>query len=413
MKIIHVSASDVNGGAARAAYRIHKSLGCVGVQSEMWVNNYDSGDWTVTGPSNNLQKGFNILRPQLVKPLLKLFSTENPILHSLSILPSSLLRRINSSNADIVHLHWVQSEMLSISDISKINKPLIWTLHDMWSFSGAEHVAYDDRWRDGYNIHNRPKNESGIDLNRWTWLRKKKHWQTPMQIVCPSNWLAECVKSSALMHNWPVKVIPNTLDFFTWKPIDKQFARDLLGLPKGVKLLSFGSFKENDSKHKGFDLLEEALLTLAKRVDSNSLELIIFGQHAPKSPPSLGFKVHYIGHVRDDLSLRAIYSSSDAFVLPSRIDNFPNTAIEAFACGAPVIAFDTCGLKDLVSHKVNGYLAKSFDTRDLAFGIYDVVFSKEGVLSSEDIRSHAEIQYSYSVISEKYKDLYHHILSNN
>ena len=99
---------------------------------------------------------------------------------------------INSSDADVVNLHWVQAEMLSIADISRIAKPLVWTLHDMWAFSGAEHCAWDNRWRDGYRRNNRPKHERGFDLNRWAWQRKRKYWRRPMQIVCPSQWLADC-----------------------------------------------------------------------------------------------------------------------------------------------------------------------------------------------------------------------------
>ena len=88
--------------------------------------------------------------------------TKNPILHSPSFLSSSWVKKINSSDADIVNLHWVQHEMLSVSDISKIKKPLVWTLHDMWGFCGAEHISWDKRWLDGYNVDNRPNYESRI-----------------------------------------------------------------------------------------------------------------------------------------------------------------------------------------------------------------------------------------------------------
>ena len=106
-----------------------------------------------------------------------------------AILPSSWIKKINESTADIVNLHWTQHEMLSISDISKINKPVVWTLHDMWGFCGAEHISWDDRWEKGYNKNNRPTHESGFDLNKWTWKRKIKYWKKPIQIITPSNWL--------------------------------------------------------------------------------------------------------------------------------------------------------------------------------------------------------------------------------
>ena len=108
--------------------------------------------------------------------------------------------------------------MLSIADIGKIKKPIVWTLHDMWAFCGAEHYSQVDRWRSGYNKKNRPTYESGFDINRWTWLRKLNHWHKPIHIVSPSNWLANCVRESKLMNNWPVSVVPNLLNTDNWKP---------------------------------------------------------------------------------------------------------------------------------------------------------------------------------------------------
>ena len=172
MKVIHLSNSD-SGGAGIAAYRIHKSLTKIGVNSEMWVNVSINKDNSVKSSKNIFKKFFNFTRRNSKKTLMLFLKTKNPILHSPSFLSSSWVKKINSSDADIVNLHWVQHEMLSVSDISKIKKPLVWTLHDMWGFCGAEHISWDKRWLDGYNVDNRPNYEIGFDINRWTWLRKK------------------------------------------------------------------------------------------------------------------------------------------------------------------------------------------------------------------------------------------------
>ena len=184
MKVFQLNHSDINGGAARAAYRIHHAVRSSGIDSRMLVNVAASDDWTVHGPSNNLAKAYHRVRPQLTKPLSKLLRTDNSIIHSPALVPSRWPELINSSDADVVNLHWVQAEMLSIADISRIGKPVVWTLHDMWAFCGAEHYAWDNRWRDGYRRNNRPKHESGFDLNRWAWQRKRKKWRRPLQIVC-------------------------------------------------------------------------------------------------------------------------------------------------------------------------------------------------------------------------------------
>ena len=137
MNIITVNKFDIKGGAARAAYRIHHALRSSGIETQMLVNVADSGDWTVQGPTNKWGKAIGRIRPQLATPLRQLLRTGNPIIHSPAVLPSRWPERINASDADVVHLHWVQGEMLSIADIGRIHKPIVWTLHDMWAFCGA------------------------------------------------------------------------------------------------------------------------------------------------------------------------------------------------------------------------------------------------------------------------------------
>jgi glycosyltransferase involved in cell wall biosynthesis len=367
MKILHLNYFDINGGAARAAYRIHHALRTSGVDSTMFVNIAAAGDWTVESPVRGWHKIASLVRPQVGKLVGKLLRTQNPVIHSPAVLSASLVKRINQSDADVVHLHWICSEMLSVADIGRIQKPIVWTLHDMWAFCGAEHLAWDQRWREGYRRDNRPAHESGFDLNRWTWERKRKHWQRPMQIVTPSRWMGECVSDSALMKNWPVNVVPNCLDTEQWQPIPQVLARQLLGLPVDVPLVLFGTAGANADHNKGFDLMACSLEHL--RGEIPGLELVILGQLAPRIPLNLGFHVHYTGYLHDDLTLRALYSAVNMLVIPSRIENLPNTGIEALACGTPVVAFDTGGMSDIVRHLATGYLAKAFDTIDMANGI--------------------------------------------
>jgi glycosyltransferase involved in cell wall biosynthesis len=404
--VIHLNHSDITGGAARAAYRIHHALRASGADSRMWVNQAAAGDWTVEGPSSKRDKALAMFRPQLVRPLVSALKTGNPIIHSPSILPSGWVKRINASDADLVHVHWLQGEMLSIADVGRIEKPLVWTLHDMWAFCGAEHLASDDRWRDGYRKDNRPPHESGLDLNRWTWQRKRKHWQRPMHIVAPSQWLSDCVRESALMRDWPVSVVPNCLDTDRWAPLDKALARELLGLPTDIPLIAFGSYSANAAPHKGFDLLQAALQQLRHEPVVRGLELVVFGQLAPQSPPSLSFPIHYTGHLRDDLSLRALFSGADVVVVPSRQEAFGQAASEAHACGTPVVVFDTGGLPDIVEHQRTGYLAKAFDTKDLAQGIAWVLAQRESGLLGKCAREKAVAQFSEHVVSAQYVSVY-------
>ena len=405
MKIIHLNYSDASGGAARATYRIHRSLIKKGITSEMWVNKKSSEDWTVKEPKSKFFKVLSELNPRLMRYVTKiLLETKNKIVHSISIMPSTWVKLINNSDADIIHLHWIQNEMLSIKDLSKIKKPIVWTLHDMWPFCGAEHFTTDKRWSEGYNANNRPDYESGFDLNRWTWQRKKKYWKTSLQIITPSEWLEQCVGKSILMKNWPVTVVPNPIDTDSWKPLDKKLSRDCLNLPQKTKLLLFGAAGGTSDYRKGFDLIQDSLKLTHNKV--NNTMLLIFGQSKPDTPIDFGLPVHYMGNLQDEISLQCVYNAADVMLIPSRQDNLPNTAVEAHACGVPVVAFDIGGLSDIVKHQQTGYLAKAFDVADFARGINWILENNKKLKLAENARNQIKNNFSTEIIANKYIDIY-------
>lgn len=412
MKIIHLNYSDASGGAARATYRIHRSLIKKGITSEMWVNKKSTEDWTVKEPKNKITIALNEIRPRLVRYSSKIiFNTNDRVIHP-STLPSAWVRNINNSDADIIHLHWIQNEMLSIKDLSKIKKPIVWTLHDMWPFCGAEHFTTDKRWSEGYNANNRPDYESGFDLNRWTWQRKKKYWKKSLQIITPSEWLEQCVGKSILMKNWPVTVVPNPIDTDSWKPLDKKLSRDYLNLPQKSQILLFGSAVGSSlDPRKGFDLIRKSLDFLLKNKQNKKIELVIFGQSKPDTPIDFGLPVHYMGNLQDEISLQFVYSSSDVMLIPSRQDNLPNTAVEAHACGVPVVAFDIGGLSDIVKHQQTGYLAKAFDVADFARGINWILENNKKLKLAENARKYSLLKFSESKIVEKYMNIYNKFLN--
>jgi glycosyltransferase involved in cell wall biosynthesis len=281
----------------------------------------------------------------------------------------------------------------------------------MWAFCGAEHYTNDNRWREGYYSNNRPNYESGFDLNRWTWNRKKKYWNKPIHIVTPSAWLAKCARESALMKNWPVSVIAYPVDTDHWKPMDKKNARQLLNLSQDTNLILFGAVGGGKDPRKGYDLLLSALEYLKVDKKIKKIELVIFGQSKPKSQPDLGFPIHYSGHLHDDLSLRAFYSAADVMVVPSRQEAFGQTASEAMVCGTPVVGFSSTGLADITDHLRNGYLAQAFDTRDLANGINWVLDQQETKQLSINARKRAVEKFSEKKISENYLNIYEKLLA--
>jgi glycosyltransferase involved in cell wall biosynthesis len=409
MKVIHISTSDIAGGAARAAYRLHRSLLQIDIDSSMQVASKSSGDPRVKCHSSKVGRMMTEARSGIGMLASATLKTTNPVRHSLSILPSGWVKSLNSSDADVINLHWIGGETISIREIGQIRKPIVWTFHDMWAFCGAEHYTddgIDARWREGYRKNNRPSYESGFDINYWTARRKQRHWQQPFQLICPSRWMADCVKDSALMRNWPVAVIPYAIDLNTFRPIDRLLARQLLNLPPDRQLILFGAFGGSDDPRKGSDLLLAALDCL-KTAGLQNMELVIFGQSPPLQEPQLGFPIRYTGHLHDDVSLALLYSAVDVFVAPSRQDNLPNTAIEAVACGTPSVTFNIGGMPDIIKHQVSGYLARPNDIQDLASGIKWVLEEQaqtNGLGSAA--RQSAEALFHPQLIAQQYRDIY-------
>jgi len=415
IRVLHINTRDISGGATRAACRIHVSQREVAahqLSSTVRVSRKQSDQPSIHGPKGK-RAALPLARSAIGDLLQALQRTPNPVLHSPSWLPCRLDRELNASDADLLHLHWVQGEMLSIEAIGRLRKPLVWTLHDCWAFSGSEHYPSgpgDLRYQQGYHRQNRPPGHGGVDLDRWCWQRKHRNWRRPIQLVCPSRWLACCGQSSALLGHWPVRVIPYPLPTNLYRPWPQALARKLFGLPEEGPLLLFGALGGSRDPRKGWDLLEAALRQLASTLPG--LQAVVFGQSQPADPPRLGLPLHYVGALHDDQSLALLYAAADVMVVPSRMDNLPQTATEAQSCGVPVVAFNATGLPDVVDHQHTGYLAEPYDPADLAHGIRWVLENPERQAAlGRQARQRAEHLWNPGRITGLYAELYREVLN--
>ena len=381
MRPLIVSRSDIQGGAHRAAFRLVEALRDGNVTAEMLVALKKSDVAWVSGPRSFAQSIKATLRSHADVLASRLQRGADSNLRSFSFLPSGLDRVLSGGNHDLVHLHWVGGEMLSIAEIGRIGKPVVWTAHDMWPFAGAEHYAPDDaaaRWRRGYSAASRPAGQHRADLDRATFLRKQKHWRQPQHVIYPSRWLAQCARQSTLFAQWPAHVIPNPFNLNRFQPWPKALAREMMGLPQDVPLLGFGAMGGTRDPRKGWDLLLEALGLVAEA--KTGAQAVIFGQSRPAMPLDLPMPAHWLGHVSDEIAMALFYSAVDVVAVPSRQDNLPQTATEAQACGCPVVAFDVCGMPDTVENGRTGLLAPAFNTEILATHIIRL-------LSDSDLRA--------------------------
>lgn len=414
MKALLLSIDDTRGGAARAAYRLHQGLQGVGVASQMLVQYKFSDDPTVIAPSTKLKKGIAQIKPTLDGLPLRLYKNRGKTVFSSEWVPDTIGAKLSQLNPDILNLHWVCDGFLRIETLAKVPQPLVWTLHDMWAFTGGCHYSQDcDRYHYSCGACPQLKSTWIHDLSYWIWQRKVRAWKDlNLNLVAPSYWLAECARSSALFKDVKIEVIPNGLDTQRYKPIEQSKARDWLNLPQDVNLLLFGAVKAISDPRKGFHLLQSALQIFSQSQCQKTTELVIVGASKPHEPIDWGLKTHYLGILKDDISLALAYAAADVFVAPSIQENLSNTVMESLSCGTPCVAFKIGGMPDLVDHEKNGYLAQPFDLKEFAYGISWILQDKDRCRKlSAHGREKVEREFTLSLQAQRYQNLFQHVIS--
>lgn len=395
MKVIILNSYSSKGGASRAAARLHEALRIIDVDCEFF---------SVYSSSPTFYKRFLYYARVLYDRLPGFFYAKKKVMFSRGgISNNNLVKYINNSDADIVHFHWLNAGAISLSDIAKIEKKIVWSLHDMWLFTGGCHYDQDCgayvRQCGSCPILRSTKDN---DLSRTVWQKKYDQFYSldNFLVVGLSRWMVNRAQSSSLFENKCVVNLPNPIDTRKFQPLDKYDARRNLGLPNDKILVLFGAMSYQDDSRKGYKELVEALANLTE----HNIELVTFG--TGENDDALCFPVTYLGDISDDEKLILAYNAADMLVSPSIQENLSNVIMESLSCGTPVVCFDIGGNSDMVVHKKTGYLARPYQPIDLANGIDWLVNKNNLMKCSEMAREKVVDEFDYSVVGPKYVDLY-------
>lgn len=405
MKLLQLSSFDDRGGAAIAAIRLHQGLLAAGVDSDMLVQ-FKGGDAArVHGPQGKWRRGMALLRDTAEVLPLALHRHRNTSVFSLNWLPSGIGKQVYGHAPDLVHLHWVNAGMLSPSALRQIGRPLIWTMHDMWPFTGGCHYAGDcERYRQRCGHCPQLGSQRDIDLSRWLMERKRRNWQgLPITPVAPSQWLADHAAHSSLFADRDIRVIPNGLDLSRWRPVDRQQARQLLGLPDGPLLL-FCAARGLTSPFKGGAGLLEILSDLHAR--GRRFTLLLMGDSALPPGMHAEFPVHALGKLHDDISKVLAYSAADVTLHTAEQENLPNTIAESLACGTPVIGNAVGGVPEMIDERDNGLLIPAGDHAAFARALAWYLDSADHAGMSRAARRKAMASYDLAKTASSYRGLY-------
>ena len=409
MKVVHLSWSDRHGGAARAAFRLDAALKQAGIHSTILSA---AGYLDETGqrrPANAIDSLLARASARLDQIPLVAYPDRERVLFSPARAPEHLAPRSLSTEADLFHLHWVNNGFMKIETLPKLDKPVVWTFHDMWPFTGGCHYSngcqnFSSSCGSCPQLHS----TGADDLSRRTFLRKEAAWShIPIQVVTPSRWLATIASSSALFGRSKIDTIPNAIDTNTFAPVDRSLARAALDLPQDGIVLLFGALTGDGDKRKGFHFILPLLTKLAEQHRDGGIHLAILGMEASEKDQAFPFPVTYLGLLREDAAIARAYSCADVLIVPSIEDNLPNSVMEAGSCGVPSVAFRTGGLPDMIVHTHSGYLAEPFDIDDFVAGVWSLVGERQAAARAGALaRDHVLENYSYQAVSRRHIDLY-------
>jgi len=405
MKVLHLVAGELTGGAARGAYWLHKGLREIGVDSHVLTNSRETyGDPSVTSLSTSVVDKVKFSLLSHVGNFPKhLYRNRQNLIYNTGFAGIDITRHPLYESADIIHLHWING-LVTMHSLRKVKKPLIWTMRDMWPMTGGCHYSMEcDQYKTGCGTCPQLGSPHERDLSALVVQYKRKCLPANIRLVGISEWLSSCAAQSSVFLGHDVRTISNNIDTSQFAPVEKGAARRLLGLDTGKKIVLVGANNISDF-YKGFGLFCEAL----RYVNTGDLHLLVFGRSEKRVLDELGIEFTELGRLTDTVALRLAYSAADVFVAPSRMDAFGKTLVESMSCGTPVVCFDATGPKDIVQHNITGYKATAFDPVDLATGIRWVLDrSSDGYRELCDAsRSKAIEQFDSIVSARQYQNLY-------
>ncbi|MCX7986883.1 MAG: glycosyltransferase, partial [Bacteroidales bacterium] len=345
MKVVSINTSSDSGGAAIAALRIAEAINkYTPCQVTMLVRDGKTSANVISTTHSVFKSYLNFARFAFERFLFYLCerSPEVRFLFSIANTGEDLSNHPLVRNADLIHLHWVNGGFLSLPGIEKIlrlGKPVVWTLHDMWLFTGGCHHSGDCRnyqYQCGNCLFLR--SPSINDLSHRVWEKKDKIFSKnyPLTVVTCSRWLMGRAKESSLLKEKPVFSIPNPIDIETFKPLDKNKSREKLGLATNKKYLLFAAANVNNY-FKGFTYFAEATKYLASTYPQllDTIEILVAGRvKDSKIFEQLSLPYRLLGNVQANTMID-IYNASDLYVTSSLQENLPNTIMESMACGVP------------------------------------------------------------------------------
>ena len=404
MKVLIVNTHNNMGGAARAARRLYEGLN----ETQVKVIYYSKEEQNKL--RNVVLKAKQRIKMFFDKLPIKLYRSRKQIPFSFSWLPgTSLTHAVEMYSPDIIHLHWVNGGFVDIRELSILKLPIVWSIHDMWPFTGGCHYAgYCEKFIENCGNCHALGSKSNFDISTIQMNLKRIHYKSAnIKVVASSRWMRRKIEKSTVLKSKPIVILPNPIDTREFSPIDCNKVRRKFNFPKNKKIVLFGAMDATADPRKGYVYLEKAL----SQLNPDNTVAVVFGSK-DCCVTSIGeMQTYFMGPIGSNRTLVELYSAADVMVVPSLEENLSLSVVESMACGTPVVAFRIGGNPDMIEHKKNGYLVDMISETELANGIRWILEQPEDVSIRKNARASAVEKYSKEVIIPKYIDFYHSIIT--
>ena len=400
--------TQLEGGAAIAARRLHLALCRAGVKSVLHFGAGETVDSTMIPAFQNRTffwrnavalanswrgrrqaKGGFVTSPRWIR--------KTPI-QSFGDLPK------------VINLHWVARwlDLPSFFGSLPAGTPVVWSLHDLIPITGGCHYPgeCDHFTRQCGNCPQQRKPGPHDDTYKFFRIKERCYSGKNLHLIGNSEWTTSQIRRSGLAkHAISIQTIHYGLDVEKYKPVDKLCARRALGISDDRFVVGFAC-SDFSEERKGAALLLEALKILSAQENL----LLTFG--TGKWPSASGIETMQLGTLNSPQLQCLFYSALDVFAMPSRVETFGNVALEAMACETPVIAYAAGGLTDVVVDRETGLLEPEIGSVSGLARMLQWMWQhpKERVGMGMAGRQRVIGNFSDSLMASRYTNLYHELV---
>lgn len=407
LNILQVNTSDLSGGAERICWNLHEGYRLRGHNAWLAVGtkHYAAAE-VISIPNEVFHNSWAKFWATLSKPFVPFVGAVKGARFIHNVLnfvigqphrwldvhlghedfhhpATAHLLDLPSQKPDILHCHNLHGNYFDLRLLPYLSQqvPLVMTLHDAWLLSGHCAHSFDcDRWQTGCGqcpdlSHYPPIRR---DATAYNWQRKQRIYSNSrFYIATPSRWLMDKVERSILANSMiKGRVIPNGIDISVFHSGNKQLVRAQLGIPQDVKVLLLAANGIRENVWKDYQTMRTALAMLAERMKEDNLLFIGLGENGSTEYINRA-KVQFVPFQKDPRIVARYFQAADAYVHAAKVDTFPNTVLESFACGTPVVATAVGGIPEQVQDGMTGFLVPLGNAEQMATSIQKLLENPE------------------------------------